>query len=222
MHKEVIGNCELYLGDCMDLMIQYPDKYFDLAIVDPPYGGKTASGKRIDQATGGTFNRYKTKAENWNIEPKQSYFVDLFRVSKKQIICGGNYFDLPKTGGWIVWDKGVAYPNFSKCELLWTSFLGHVEMEKVRWSGFVGLGKTVRIHPTQKPVALYKGLLSKYAKPGDKILDTHFGSGSLAVACNEMSFELVASEIDHNYFEDACERIRIAVTQEKLNFGSEA
>ena len=218
MRKEQVGYSTLYLTDCMELMATLPDKSIDLAIVDPPFGGITASGEKIQQAIGGTFKKYgKNGAENWNVVPDQTYFTELFRVSKRQIICGGNYFDLPKIGGWIVWDKCVAptYPNFSKCELLWTSFLGHVEMTKASWSGFIGLDVARRIHPTQKPINLYKYLL-RYAKQGDKILDTHFGSGSIAVACNELGFNLTACEIDADYFTAACNRVREANRQGQL------
>ena len=215
MKKEQIGYSTLYLCDCMDLMATLPDKSIDLCICDPPYDTKNASGRKIRQAIGGRFDRYKTNAEKWNNAPTEDYFKELFRVSKKQIICGGNNFILPLTGGWIVWEKCVTMPNFSKCELLWTSFLGHIEMVKMPWSGFIGLGKTVRIHPTQKPVALYKYLL-QYAKQGDKILDTHFGSGSIAVACNEMGYELTASEINEEYFNASLKRIKEANRQGDL------
>ena len=222
LHKEIIGNCTLYNADCMDIMSQYPDKYFDLAIVDPPYG-IGASKEFISMALA------SPKCGNWNPKlrgyekkawdkkpPNDNYFKELFRVSKRQIIFGGQYYNLPKSGGWIIWDKCVCMPTLSKCELMWTSFLNHTELFKFLWSGFRKGEKAKRIHPTQKPAALYKWLLSKYTKQGDKILDTHFGSGSIAIACNELGFELIASELDRDYFKAACSRVREANKQNEL------
>jgi len=227
--KEQIGNSTLYLCDCMDLMATLPDKSIDLAVVDPPYGigfdkeyivmsaGIRKDGtKRICKAWKHRNPKGYAKKDWDRNTPTKDYFNELFRVSKKQIICGGNYYDLPKTGGWIIWDKCVVMPTLSKCELLWTSFLRHTEIYKLLWAGYRRCEQVERIHPTQKPVQLYKKLLVDYAKQGDKILDTHFGSGSIAIACNELGFDLTASEIDKDYFSAACKRIKEANKQSDL------
>ena len=193
----------------MDLMAQYPDKHFDLAIVDPPFGG--AVNKKVAR-TGGTWAaKYGTNINKWDIVPDQAYFNELFRVSKYAIVCGGNYFQLPSSRNFIIWQKHIP-ENFTMamCEYLWTNIDGNAKIFKCP-----SIGED-RFHPTQKPVALYKWLLSKYAKQGDKILDTHFGSGSIAIACNEMSFNLTASEIDQDYFNAACLRVREANKQGDL------
>ena len=220
---------EITNEDCMDLMKRYPNKHFDLAITDPPYGigfdGENPSMSEGLKKDGSkrfikTWRNPKEKGyirKNWDNEiPKDEYFKELFRVSKKQIICGGNYFDLPKTGGWIIWDKCVSMPSLSKCELLWTSFLNHTEIFKFLWAGYRKAEVVNRQHPTQKPIALYKWLLINYAKPGDKILDTHLGSGSIAIACKDLRFDLTACEIDEDYFEAAKKRIDEHFIQEAL------
>jgi site-specific DNA-methyltransferase (adenine-specific) len=207
MRVEQIGNAALYLGDCMELMAALPDKSIDLAIVDPPYG--SANDKKVKHATGGgRFTKYGDGAKPWDIAPKPEYFAELFRVSNYQIIFGGNYFSLPPSRNFIVWRKHIP-ENFTMAmaEYLWTNFPGNAKVFQFTSN------ESGRIHPTQKPVALYKCLLSKYAKPGWKILDTHFGSGSIAVACNELGFNLIASEIDSEYFHAACKRIKEAVKQ---------
>ena len=229
MKKRVIGKCELHLCDCMELMALYPDKHFDLAIVDPPYG----------IGNDGTFGEKGKNNGRWPLRgkafddkaPGTEYFEKLFRVSKNQIIWGANNFisKMPfDSPAWIVWDKlKPETVSFAKCELAWSSFNTGASVFKFLWNGFCrgddnSIYREHRIHPTQKPVALYKWLLAKYAKPGDKILDTHFGSGSIAVACNELGFELTASETDKDYFEAACDRVREANRQGKLNFGGAA
>jgi site-specific DNA-methyltransferase (adenine-specific) len=191
----------------MELMARYPDNYFDLAIVDPPYG----LGKKI--YSGGTIGcKFQTLfGENkWDNEtPKKEYFNELFRVCKNQIIWGGNYFDLPPTRTILCWDKLKGDNNFSMWEMAWTSF---DEPAKIFRQSSMG----DRIHPTQKPVALYKWLLDKYAKPNDKILDTHLGSGSIAIACHDYGFDLTACELDKEYFDKAMTRINNHVAQQKL------
>ncbi len=193
--------------DCMDGMARYPDKYFDLAIVDPPYG----LGKKI--YSGGTKGcKFQTLfGENkWdNDTPKQEYFDELFRVSKNQIIWGGNYFDLPPTRTIICWDKLKGDNNFSMWEMAWTSF---DEPAKIYRKSSMG----DRIHPTQKPIDLYKWLLGKYAKQGDKILDTHLGSGSSRIAAYEMGFDFTAFELDTGYFEAQEKRYNSHIAQLKL------
>jgi site-specific DNA-methyltransferase (adenine-specific) len=208
MRKEVIGNCTLYLGDCMELMATLPDKSIDFAIVDPPYG------IGADKGTGSFSRNQILKGKKWDKRPGEDYFRELFRVSENQMVFGGNYFSLPIRQGWICWYKSDEIKGrcFSEFELAWTSF--NKAARHYTEKPFIRDGQ--RIHPTQKPIALYKWVLSKYANPGMKILDTHFGSGSLAVACNEMGFSLVASEIDEDYFQLACKRIKKNVSENSL------
>jgi site-specific DNA-methyltransferase (adenine-specific) len=186
----------------MDLMKQYPDKHFDLAIIDPPWG-KNAGCTRIKKSK-------KTMKIYDDIRPDRNYIDALFRVSKNQIIFSANLFDgVPiKTGGWIFWDKCNHYKIFSDGELIWVSFKNTIRKYTFDMGYGRGFDYSDRIHPNQKPIELYKYLLSEYAKANWKILDTHFGSGSIAIACNEMGFNLTASEIDEDYFNTACKRIK--------------
>jgi site-specific DNA-methyltransferase (adenine-specific) len=193
--------------DNMQLMSRYPDKYFDLAIVDPPYGINITS-----ECMGGRKTIKPNKSKTWDSEtPTKNYFDELFRVSKNQIIWGGNYFELPVSRYFSIWDKGDTMygRDFAECEFAWVRS-GGTRIYKLNPN------QLERIHPTQKPVALYKWLLDKYAKDGDKILDTHLGSGSIAIACHEYGFELTACELDTEYFEKAVERIKNHVSQQKL------
>jgi site-specific DNA-methyltransferase (adenine-specific) len=153
-------------------------------------------------------NKRFSKGKNWDNEtPTQEYFTELFRVSKNQIIWGGNYFILPCVRGWIFWDKNInGSSSFSDGELAWTSFDRVLRKAEITYNGFLG-ADTNRVHPTQKPVALYKWLLDKYAKEGDKILDTHLGSGSIAIACYEYGFNLTGFELDSEYYNAAKSRI---------------
>ena len=199
--------------DNMVLMARYPDKYFDLAIVDPPYGIK------INMNMGRRAGKRKSHAEkNWDNDiPEDKYFDELFRVSKNQIIWGGNYFPLPLTKSWIFWDKEVPEGvSFADGELAWTSFDKTLVKTKIKYSGFQGMDAGGKLHPTQKPVALYKWLLSKYAKPGDKILDTHLGSMSIAIACHDLGFELTGCELDREYYEKGMQRVKNHVAQGNL------
>jgi site-specific DNA-methyltransferase (adenine-specific) len=197
--------------DNMALMARYPDNYFDLAIVDPPYG-IGASGK--------TYGKRKKKhiVKDWDNEtPDEKYFEELFRVSKNQIIWGGNYFDLPLTNGWIIWDKDrQKETTFSDGEMAWTSFLSLLKITKLKYDGFLGMDSDGRMHPTQKPIKLYKWLLMNYAKPNDKILDTHLGSGSIAIACHDLGFDLTACELDTDYFNGALKRLENHKLQLKI------
>lgn len=212
---------ELYNEDCMQMMARYPDGYFDLAIVDPPYG----LGPKISEG-GGSHTKslvkfhqmYKENGKSWDdTVPTQNYFDELFRISKNQIIWGGNYFNLPPNRGFIVWDKVRVVENFSNLEYAWTSFDRHAKMFTFcNNAGFVLKDEDKKIHPTQKPVQLYRWLLSNYAKEGDKILDTHLGSGSIACACHDYGFSLVASEIDKDYYEAALKRLNNHRQQLKL------
>jgi site-specific DNA-methyltransferase (adenine-specific) len=199
--------------DNMLLMARYPDNYFDLAIVDPPYGiniNNNMGRRKGDKHSG-------HKKVKWDNEiPSQEYFNELFRVSKNQIIWGGNYFPLPLTGSWLFWDKLMPEEmSFSMGELAWMTFGNTLRKITLKHHGFIN-GDNVKIHPTQKPVALYKWILDKYAKQGDKILDTHLGSGSIAIACHDYKFELTACELDKEYFDKAIERISNHVAQQKL------
>jgi len=183
--------------DNMELMSRYEDNHFDLAIVDPPYG--------IDINKSGRLGHYGGKYKKWDNEtPNKEYFKELFRVSKNQIIWGGNYFDLPPTRCFLIWDKqqpeGV---SFASCEYSWTSFDKSAKTFYMRPQN----ADNIRIHPTQKPVKLYEWLLMNYAKEGDKILDTHLGSGSIAIACHNLGFDLTACELDTEYYNAAMKRI---------------
>ena len=204
--------------DNMLLMARYPDNYFDLAIVDPPYG--IESFKNIKETKNKIKNRFVSGI--WNDKyPTELYFNELFRVSKNQIIWGGNYFNLPPTRCYIFWDKMVQVENFADGELAWTSFDKNTKLFKYAWGGLsdgvLGRNKKEKsIHPTQKPKELYKYCLDKYAKQGDKILDTHLGSGSIAIACHDYKFELTACELDPEYFEKAKQRIINHVAQQSL------
>ena len=196
----------------MELMKRYPDKYFDLAIVDPPYGigHSLLSGEK----RGSKFVRTEKHVE-WDVLPKKEYFDELFRVSKNQIIWGGNYFldYLHATRGMLIWDKIQIFSG-ADFEFAWTSF--DTSAKAFRMSRVEAYGNIIKIHPTEKPVDLYKFCLDKYAKQGDKILDTHLGSGSIAIACHDYGFELTACELDPEYYDKAMQRIKNHVSQQKL------
>lgn len=211
--------------DNMVMMARYPDKFFDLAIVDPPYGIDHANkaGKQAGKQYGKAAAKKKNySAKDWDLNiPNEIYFNELKRVSKNQIVWGGNYMTnfLEQKSGWIFWDKNNGDNNFSDGELAWSSFDFGLRKVQVTWNGMIQYdmkNKEERFHPTQKPVALYKWILDKYAKPGDKILDTHLGSGSIAIACHEYGFELTACELDAEYYDKAIKRIKNHVAQQKL------
>ena len=196
---------DLRLMDCMELMATFPDGHFDLAIVDPPYGIGEAL---VKGGRGGGWHRMiASGADKWDVAPPPEYFDELFRVSKNQIIWGGNYFPLPPTKKPLCWDKvRPNQKNVSEWEMAWTSFTGRAQkFEHCANGGF--LLPEPRIHPTQKPVELYGWLLENFAKPGDRILDTHLGSGSIAIACHFRGHSLTACEISPEYFQAAKERI---------------
>jgi len=245
-----------YNMDCMEGMKQFPDKYFELAIVDPPYGdGGGGSADRRDSAEGSTDTagrfprqnlrggvRHKRHLTNgirkgqrppdwwnmggevrkkiisWDTAPGQSYFDELFRVSQNQIVWGGNYFELPATRCFLIWRKTNVPQKFSMAmaEYAWTSFNGNAKV-----FDFSAVGQSGRFHPTQKPPELYKWILANYAKPGDKILDTHVGSASSLVACHELGYEYTGFEIDADYYKLANERLEAVKAQtsifDKLN-----
>ena len=195
-----MSESNVFLEDCMIGMARYPDKYFDLAIVDPPYGidlGNMNMGIGKSSKASKAKNR-KWKAKDWDKEiPNIKYFNELYRISKNQIIWGGNYFNLPSCKNYVIWDKEIPKGlSFADCEMAWTSFNNAPKM--FRYSAY--LDKKNKFHPTQKPVALYKWLLHNYAKQGDKILDTHLGSGSSLIAAYDMGFDFTAFELDEEYF----------------------
>lgn len=195
-----------YNMDCMEAMRELPDKAFDLAVVDPPYG--------ISITDSGRLKKYNTKNAAWDSDPPTGeYFDQLFRVSKNQIIWGGNYFNLPPTKCFLIWDKQQPEDvSFASCEFAWASF---DSVAKTFYLSPLHTGE-VRIHTTQKPVALYKWIFSKYAKPGDKILDTHLGSGSSRIAAYDAGLDFVGYEIDKEYFDKQEERFAKHTAQ--LNF----
>ena len=199
---------EMLNCDCMEYMATLPDKAFDLAIVDPPYGLE-----RFKKG-GSHVNKYGDEKGKWNNEkPTKEYFDELFRVSKNQIIWGGNNFHLPTSEYFIIWQKSNA-PDFSfaMCELAWTS----CKVPAKIFTHYHVNASDARIHPTQKPVALYKWLLSRYAKPGDKILDTHGGSGSICIACHDLGFDLTWMELDADYYKAASKRYKDHAAQMML------
>ena len=227
-----------YNADCMEHLRDFPDNYFDLAVVDPPYGGGSKDYDATTQRFGGHFSRYfdnqpEVKCErmggrtnrytierdgrgwakkygynicDWDVAPGEDYFRELFRVSKNQIIWGGNYFELPPTRCFLIWRKLSISESFTMamCEYAWTSFNDNAKMFECTPQGRPGEG---RFHPTQKPVALYEWILNRYAKPGDIILDTHAGSGSSLIACRHTGHKYVAFEIDPTYYEKAKKRV---------------
>jgi len=199
--------------DNMELMSRYEDNYFDLAIVDPPYG--------IDIANRLVNFCSKEEKKDWDIAPKQEYFNELFRVSKNQIIWGANYFmsKIKKDSScWVFWDKNNGASLFADGEMAWTSFDTPVRIAKIHWCGSAAKWETGqnKIHPTQKPTKLYEWLLMHYGKEGDKILDTHLGSGSIAIACHNLKYDLTACELDKEYYDAAIKRIESHKAQQRL------
>ena len=203
---------ELLHTDCMEYMAGLPDKAFELAIVDPPYGIGESGANNKSRGKLAVAQDYKPFSGDDKEPPKQEYFTELQRTSKNQIIFGANHFiDLIplRSSCWVVWDKVTGDSDFADCELAWTSFKTAVRQFRFQWSGMLQgnmKNKEYRIHPTQKPVKLYEWLLKNYAKPGDKILDTHLGSGSSAIAAHYGGFEFVGCEIDEHYYNAALER----------------
>ncbi len=198
----------LYNQDCMEAMAGFDDNQFDLAIVDPPYGIDLAN---MSMGLGNTSKASKAKNRKWkpkdwdNEIPTKEYFNELFRVSNNQIIWGGNYFDLPPCGKFIIWDKEIPKGlSFSDCEYAWTSFKGANKI--FRYSAY--RDKSEKFHPTQKPPTLYDYCLMNFAKDGNKILDTHLGSGSIAIACHNLGFDLEGYELDKDYYDAAKKRLQ--------------
>lgn len=206
----------------MDVMRDMPDKAFDLAIVDPPYGIGENGDKSASRDRLGIAKNYKSFAGGDKEPPPTGYFIELQRVSKNQIVWGANHFidRIAKPSScWIVWDKVTGNSDFADSELAWTSFKTAVRNFRFQWSGMLQgdmKNKEQRIHPTQKPVKLYDWLLHNYAKPGQNILDTHLGSGSSAIAAHYFGVDFVGCELDEDYFNAACKRIADAHKQTTL------
>ena len=210
---------ELIHGDCMEVMAKYPDKYFNLAVVDPPYG----------IGMGGTLNvnsKVNFIDKDWDNEiPTDCYFEELFRVSKNQIVWGGNYFPYlwrVRCKEFIFWNKLNHHDNRSDGEMAWTSFNGLAKYVEYMWDGnrygtkgnINGVGKpTIRIHPTQKPIYLYDWIFDRYCKEGDLVLDTHLGSGSSAISAHKHKLDFVGIEIDKDYYDAAVKRFNLVTSQ---------
>jgi|TARA_R110000822_G_scaffold4431_1_gene19070 site-specific DNA-methyltransferase (adenine-specific) len=190
--------------DNMELMARYEDNYFDLAIVDPPYGLERL--KKGSLRLGGTKGNYKDSLK-WDNKPLQDYWNELFRVSKNQIVWGANNFVMPPSEYFCIWNKKQTVDNFATAEYAWVS-MGLKKPAKMFDYSIHKHNHTDKIHPTEKPVKLYEWLLINYAKEGDKILDTHLGSGSIAIACHNLGFDLTACELDTEYFKAATKRLK--------------
>lgn len=206
MKKEQFGKVTIYQGDCMELMAGLDDKAFDLAVVDPPYG--------IDINSSGRLGHYGGKGKTWDAAiPDESYFAEVARISENRVIWGANYFNMPPTRCFLIWDKGQPQGvSFASHEYAWTSFDRSAKCYYQRPQN----ADIQRIHPTQKPVKLYDWILSNYASQDQRILDTHLGSASSAIAAYYFGCEFVGIELDEDYFEAACKRLDLATRQESL------
>lgn len=205
----------LYNIDCMTALKKMQDNQFDLAIVDPPYGIGAGSKSFINGTSSSKTNKDYYRKNDWDIKPNKKYFEELFRVSKNQIIWGGNYFveHLKNFRCFIFWDKTIHGNSYADGELAWTSFDNVARYYRKNIAQVTSEG---RMHPTQKPVTLYEWLLMNYAKEGDKILDTHLGSGSIAIACHNLGFDLEGYELDKEYFDAAKKRLEQHQAQKRL------
>jgi site-specific DNA-methyltransferase (adenine-specific) len=223
---ENVGN-KAFNVDCMVALKETPDKFYDLCICDPPYGigadKKNSTNKKQSRKSATNSTDYGNQRWDDGI-PTEEYFKELFRVSKNQIIWGVNYYPYDfLTGGRIYWDKRVTMPTYSNGELAYCSLINSIKSVEITWHGMLQENmndKEIRIHPTQKPVALYEWLLKNYAKPGDKILDTHVGSASSLIACHKMGFDYLGFEIDEEYYNKAKKRLDEARAQQTI-FGLE-
>ena len=214
-------------ADCLDILRRLPDKCVDLLLTDPPYGIKMAKNFFIDTKRGrekGFVYENKFKKKDWdNKRPDKNIFDEIRRISKNQIIFGGNYFAdlLPYSRGWIVWDKKEnerIAPNFSDCELCWTSFDKNIKKYVFGWYGVEGINnrKESKIHPTQKPLALISYLMERSTRQGDLVLDCFSGSGTTAVACHNLKRRFICIEKDPEYWKSSCERLEQAQRQQTL------
>jgi len=212
-----MSSIKLYNQDCLPAMKKMQDNEFDLAIVDPPYGKRPM---RDDNGTYGSPNtrKFSSKDDKWDKRPTKEYFNELIRVSKFQIIWGMNYFIdyLQPTNSIVVWDKLTGKNMFADCEIAWTSHTSNIKKFPLLWLGSHCHRIENLIHPTQKPVRLYEFLLKHYAKDGDRILDTHLGSGSIAIACDKMGFDLTGYEIDKDYYDGAVKRLKQHQLQQRI------
>jgi site-specific DNA-methyltransferase (adenine-specific) len=209
---------DLYFADCMKAMHSFPDKYFGLAVVDPPYGINAEGGT-------GKYGRQKFEHDKgvkaWDSTiPTAEYFDELFRISENQVIFGGNYFPLRPTRGYIVWDKGAGFRgrDFAECEFAWTSFNRNARI--FSYDPLAHRDYIDKIHPTQKPVRLYEWVLMNYAKEGQRIIDTHAGSGSSLIACYNLHFDHIGFEIDPDYYSAAKRRIKAEQAQLRFDIVS--
>lgn len=215
------GSLDLRLGDCMELMATFPDGHFDLAVVDPPYGIAYLSSEE-NRSPNSKHRRSMAKMVNsakaWNHKkPDAAYFAELFRVSRNQIVWGANNYDLPPSEYFCVWDKQQTVPNFASAEYAWVSMNWKMPAKVFRYQIHgAASADGDKIHPTQKPVALYKWIFANYAKPGMRVLDTHMGSGSIAIAAHYAGIHLTACEIDADYFHAAKARIARETSQAEL------
>jgi len=214
---KVTDKIQITNEDNMALMSRYEDNHFDLAIVDPPYGLKRSSDKKRD---GKKIHRFKshngwTNSTKWDIKPTKEYWDELFRVSKNQIVWGANNFVMPPSEYFCIWNKKQTVDNFATAEYAWVS-MGLKKPAKMFDYGIHKHNHTKKIHPTEKPKQLYNFLLKHYAKEGDKILDTHLGSGSIALACHERGFNLTACELDKEYYDASIKRINNHISQQRL------
>jgi site-specific DNA-methyltransferase (adenine-specific) len=209
-HNDSDPKSDVFLLDCIEGMKQYPDKYFDLAVVDPPYGLERFKngGSRI--------NKYGAKSELWNSKkPSQDYWAELFRCSKYQIVWGGNNFNLPTSEYFIIWHKDNAMDfSFAMCEYAWTNYKKPAKIVKILRNTIRSEGQ--RIHPTQKPIKLYDWIYANYAKEGNRILDTHLGSGSSRIAADKAGLDFTGFEVDEKYFNLANKRFDYYKIQGKL------
>ena len=200
---------EVYLIDCMEFMKGVPDKYYELAIIDPPYG----IGDKLTQ--GGTWaSKYAKGDASWDIAPPSNYWNELFRVSKNQIVWGGNYFGLPPNRCFIIWDKVAHMDTLADCEMAWTSFDKNARFISINKDK----GTEERLHICQKPIALYLWLLNNYAKEGDKIFDSHVGSGSSRIACDKLGYYFEGCELDKDYWEAQEKRYKDYKSQLTINY----
>lgn len=210
----MVPKSEVINGDCMDYLKDYPDNYFQLACVDPPYG--IGANK---MTLGNGKKKIYRGGSDWDASiPTAEYWTELFRVSVNQIVWGGNYMTeyLKPTGAWIFWDKGTGENDFTDGELAWTSYNGALRKISKSWVGANAKDEYDRIHPTQKPIMIYKWAINRYAKEGDTILDTHLGSGSSRIAAHDMGFDFTGYEIDKDYFDAQEKRFNNHIKQGNL------
>ena len=226
--KPLLGDCagfqsDIYLMDCITLMKEYPNNYFDLAVVDPPYGINADIKNSTDkkQSSKSASKSINYGSQKWDSDvPTKEYFIELFRVSKEQIIWGVNYYPFDfLAGGRIYWNKCVTMPTYSDGELAYCSLLNSIKSVTIAWHGMIQhdmKNKETRIHPTQKPIKLYDWIFKNYATEGMKILDTHLGSGSSRIAANKANLNFTGCEIDKEYFEKSQKRYNDFVSQVRL------